>query len=92
MILDVFNFLCSKMFLNTFICYMVCLINADAIFNICNGDIEELTFGTFLVCIAKEGVKLVSQYIKVDTMLCGNKYTICLYCKNRLIRLIISIE
>ena len=71
---------------------MICLIIYDAIFTLYNGDIEELEFGTFLEYIIKESIKLLSQSLKTDPMLCGHKDIICLYCKNILICLISSSE
>ena len=53
------------------------LINADAIFTMYNGDIEEIEFGIFLEYIVKEGIKFL------DPMMCGHKDSICLYCYNR---------
>ena len=61
------------------------MINYDDIFTLYYGDIEELEFGTLLECIVKEGIKLLSQYIKLDTMLCDHKDTIFIYCNNILI-------
>ena len=58
------------------------LINADAIFTMYNGDIEEIEFGIFLEYIVKEGIKFL------DPMMCGHKDVICLYYKNILICLI----
>ena len=58
------------MFLNNALYDMVCLINDDYIFNFYNGDIGELEFGTFLECIIKEGIKLLSLSIKEYYVLC----------------------
>ena len=48
------------------------MINDDAIFTLNNGDIEEFYIDTFLECVAKDGIKLLSQYLKAYSMLCGN--------------------
>ena len=66
---------------------MVCLITADTIFTRYNGDVEELELGNFLECVVKEGIKLLSQYIKAGYMFCVHEDFICIYFKNGFIYL-----
>ena len=68
------------------------LINADAIFPLYNSDIEDLELVTFLECIVKEGIQLLTQYIKSYPMMCGHKDVIYIYRKNIMICLIIPSE
>ena len=75
--LDVLFCICYPILLNNVLYDMVSIINADAIFSLYNGDIEDIEFGTFLVIIFKYGIQFLSQYIKLYPTLCGHKYVIC---------------
>ena len=72
------GFLCYPILLNNALDYMVCLIDADSIFNLYNSDIWELDIGNFLECVVKEVVKFLSQSPKPEYMLCGHDYVICI--------------
>ena len=71
---------------------MVCMINDYAIVTFYNDDIEDLELGTFLECLVKQGIKLLSQYIEADSMLCGHEDVICLYNSNGIMCFIITIK
>ena len=70
---DVLFCLCYPMILNDVLYDMVFMTNDAVVFNLYNGDIEELEFGTLLECIVKECIKLLSQSLKADPVLCGHK-------------------
>ena len=59
---------------------MITLINADDIFTLYNGDIEEPELGILLAHVFKKGIKLFSQSIKAYYMLCVHEDVICHYC------------
>ena len=84
--------LCYPILLNNVLYDMIFIINAYAIFDMYYWDIGEIEFGTFLGCISKKGIKLLSQYLKEEPVLCSHTDVIYLYSNNRLILLAIPIE
>ena len=67
---------------------MICLINDYAVFTLYYQNTKYIEFVTFLKSIIKEGIKLLIQYLKSDTVLYIYKYSICIYIKNIFIGLI----
>ena len=57
---------------------MLFMVNADAIFTLYNGDIEDIDFGTFLEFKVKEGIKFIDKNTKSYPMLYGHKNVIYL--------------
>ena len=53
---------------------MICLINDYAVFTLYYQNTKYIEFVTFLKSIIKEGIKLLIQYLKSDTVLYIYKY------------------
>ena len=71
---------------------MVYLINDDFVFTLYHFDIEDIEHDIFQEYSVKEGIKLLSQYLKADSMLCDHDYFIYIYYKNILMCFISTSE